>query len=171
MQAFLNSNTVKTERSNDDFAMRLIGTGVVVVDAKMGVARSVRWVGKNLGCRNPKGYIVCTLHDNGDRRQIKVHRLIWMSVNGEIPSGMMIDHINGKKGDNRISNLRLADAKLNAKNRRSYAGKDSPAVKLSLDEVVNIRRLHPQNSYSELALGFGVSKSLIAKIIRREIWL
>lgn len=43
------------------------------------------------------------------------HRLAWLYVYGEWPSGD-VDHINGKKGDNSISNLRLADRSKNMQN-------------------------------------------------------
>lgn len=46
------------------------------------------------------------------------HRLIYEHFNGEIPDGMNIDHINGNRKDNRIENLRLADYKTNARNRK-----------------------------------------------------
>ena len=36
------------------------------------------------------------------------HRLAWFYANGSCPDGMVIDHINGIKGDNRIANLRVA---------------------------------------------------------------
>ena len=35
------------------------------------------------------------------------HRHVWRAVNGEIPKGMTIDHINEDKHDNRIENLQL----------------------------------------------------------------
>lgn len=35
------------------------------------------------------------------------HRYVWTQHNGPIPDGMQIHHINGKKKDNRIENLRL----------------------------------------------------------------
>ena len=44
------------------------------------------------------------------------HRVAWMIHNGDIPDGMVIDHINGIRGDNRISNLRLATRSQNAVN-------------------------------------------------------
>ena len=35
------------------------------------------------------------------------HRLVWVWHFGAIPSGLQIDHINGKRDDNNIANLRL----------------------------------------------------------------
>jgi len=51
-----------------------------------------------------------------------VHRLVWEHVNGPIPKGMHIDHINGDKSDNRITNLRLTTPAQNAQNRPTTAG-------------------------------------------------
>jgi hypothetical protein len=52
-------------------------------------------------------------------RQNKVvylHRLIWEELVGPIPAGMQVDHINGNKTDNRLSNLRLVPQKTNLRN-------------------------------------------------------
>lgn len=40
-------------------------------------------------------------------RKTYAHRVIWTIINGEIPKGMHIDHINGIPSDNRIENLSL----------------------------------------------------------------
>jgi hypothetical protein len=45
------------------------------------------------------------------------HRLIWLWHYGKFPD-KQIDHINGKRDDNRISNLREADSKENGQNRK-----------------------------------------------------
>jgi len=45
------------------------------------------------------------------------HRLAWFYVHGVWPE-KHIDHINGDKGDNRISNLREADDRINMENMR-----------------------------------------------------
>lgn len=61
-------------------------------------------VGKRTGSVVAKGYRL--LHING--KYYMEHRIAWLIVHGQIPTGMTIDHINGIKGDNRITNLRLA---------------------------------------------------------------
>lgn len=38
---------------------------------------------------------------------LRVHRLVWMTFNGEIPDHLEIDHINSNKLDNRLENLQL----------------------------------------------------------------
>lgn len=40
-------------------------------------------------------------------RKTYAHRVIWTIINGSIPKGMQIDHINGVPSDNRIENLSL----------------------------------------------------------------
>lgn len=63
-----------------------------------------------------KGYRVGKI--NGAK--LAAHRVIWALVHGDWPSHQ-IDHINGDKADNRITNLRLATASQNAHNRTAYS--------------------------------------------------
>lgn len=46
----------------------------------------------------------------------KVHRVLWETMIGEIPEGMVIDHINTIRTDNRLENLRVATLKENSNN-------------------------------------------------------
>ena len=47
-----------------------------------------------------------------------VHRVVWELHNGEIPKGMVIDHINIDHTDNRIENLRCVTYRENGLNRK-----------------------------------------------------
>ena len=51
-----------------------------------------------------------------DGRMYYVHRLVWEEANGPVPEGMTIDHINGDRFDNDLSNLRVVTQQENMKN-------------------------------------------------------
>ena len=66
----------------------------------------------------------CTSTDVGGYKRIKVngrtmklHRLAWYAVTGEIPS--MLDHSDRDKSNNKVSNLRVCSQSENARNRKS----------------------------------------------------
>lgn len=62
---------------------------------------------------NAKGYISIRV---GALRPIRAHHLAWLISYGEWPSGQ-IDHRDRNPANNRLSNLRLASAKENSRNR------------------------------------------------------
>lgn len=68
--------------------------------------------GARCGHRHSNGYIIIRLR----RRGYTAARLAWMYVNGTWPAGE-VDHINGDKSDNRISNLRVATRLQNEANK------------------------------------------------------
>lgn len=68
--------------------------------------------GQVAGSLDAKGYIIIHFfHTN-----YKAHRLAWLYVYGELP-GKHMDHINGVRDDNRISNLRKAESYQNEHNK------------------------------------------------------
>lgn len=70
-------------------------------------------VGKVAGCTRSDGYVLLQVCGT----QMFAHRAAWLYVHGELPSGMVLDHINCDRADNRIANLRVADNSENAWNR------------------------------------------------------
>lgn len=73
-------------------------------------------VGRDLsaGSKMKSGYVTIGI----DGKQYYAHRLAWIYVHGSIPDGFNVDHLNGNRSDNRISNLQLeTQSQNNFKNR------------------------------------------------------
>lgn len=70
-----------------------------------------RYIGRK---HNKKGYwFVSLTSDDGNVLSTSLHRVIWMAVNGEIPEGYEVNHIDENKNNNSISNLNLLTPKEN----------------------------------------------------------
>lgn len=67
--------------------------------------------GSICGGYDKDGYIQTRI----DGHLYRAHRLVFLYVYGELPNGQ-IDHINHKRDDNRLSNLRLVSHQENRKN-------------------------------------------------------
>lgn len=81
---------------------------------------------KNIMCHHERhGYFRVNLND----RLYSAHKILWESVNQQaVPEGMQIDHIDGNKQNNCISNLRLVDNSANMKNAYANGHKGRVAV-------------------------------------------
>jgi len=75
------------------------------------VSRAPARAGQPTGCLNTLGYTVIGV----DRRLYLAHRLAWLYVHGNWPNGV-IDHLNGKRSDNRLANLQDGTQKDNVQN-------------------------------------------------------
>ncbi len=78
-----------------------------------------------VGSINNHGYV----QFEHEGRTFALHRAIWEMHNGEIPKGLIIDHIDRVRANNRIENLRLAthgenqvNAKIRSDNTTGYVG-------------------------------------------------
>ena len=67
--------------------------------------------GMVVGTRTRQGYL--SVHVDG--KNYLIHRLVWLYIYGEWPE-KFIDHVNGRKADNRLRNLRLATREENNRN-------------------------------------------------------
>ena len=81
----------------------------------------------------PRGYRQGAIFD----KLQKAHRVAWMIARGDIPDGMVIDHLDGNQSDNRLLNLRLATQSENLFNKRAQANSKTGVKGVSLHSLTN----------------------------------
>lgn len=156
--------------------VRLVETGRWRVDVNTGIVErrsSSGWV--RLAKQMPSGYVMVRAMMDGRRVCGLAHRLVWQVANGDIPSGLIINHINGTKHDNRLVNLEVVTYSENVIHAHRTGlidqhGQRNPAAKLSDHEIAAIRLAYGCGgvTQSELAARHGVSHQHVSKLIRGE---
>lgn len=118
-------------------------------------------------------YYQVRIQHNRKRLHVAASRLVWQHFFGNIEGGLCINHINGKKLDNRPENLELVTYSENIKHAyrtglKEQYGQKNPNCRLTDEVVVDIRERYFQEeaSQSELAKEYGVSQATISKLVR-----
>ena len=113
---------------------------------------------------------------------VYAHRVVWIHFNKkEIPSGMDINHLNGKPQDNSPANLETATRQentihagrvLHVMGKKMQNGEANTSAKLTVEKVYQIRDLCEAELWSQkmIAGWFGVSQSTISDIHQRRTW-
>ncbi len=106
------------------------------------------------------------------------HRISYLIYEGPIPEGKCVCHrcdvpacVNpnhlflGTKGENNTDRNKKGRTRTG-----DFRGEKGPAAKLTEEQVLEIRRLYPKLSQSQLAQKFGVCQMTISWIVRRKRW-
>lgn len=110
-------------------------------------------------CRN--GYIRFFIREH----HYSAHHLVWEAFNGPIPKGMVIDHIDGNKSNNAISNLRLVSQSENIyHNTEISKGTAKKVYQYTLDGQF----VKEYNSLTEAGQNIKATKEAIGQAIKRE---
>lgn len=72
--------------------------------------------GREIKTKSTTGYYILCLYLNKQKWVLKFHHYAWYSSYGNVDFNML-DHFNQDKLDNRIHNLRIANAQINQHNR------------------------------------------------------
>lgn len=106
--------------------------------------------------KKPNGYLHFSKSTGGAPNQTLVHRFVYEYFKGPIPKGLVIDHIDGDRHNNRVDNLRAVTVRQNTMFGR--------AGKLNEEDVSSIKALLGTKSQRQIAKDFGVSEQLICDI-------
>lgn len=125
---------------------------------------------------NPKGYKYMTLRNNGHERSWRVHRLVMLAFEGKCPQGKEVNHIDGNKTNNNLSNLEYVTSKQNRQHavyviKTALLGTKNGRSKLNDEKVREIRRLSETGlGHQALANLYHVHRSAISLIIEGKTW-
>lgn len=122
--------------------------------------------------------------------QYSVHRLVAAAFIGPCPEGKEVNHIDGKKWNNHVSNLEYVTRKENIHHARrtglqkyahgrrhgtnthpeSYRGERNARATLTDEKVRQIRALAPTLKYRVIAEMFGTTTANVEEIVARRTW-
>jgi hypothetical protein len=125
-------------------------------------------------CDNGRGYLCVNLKANGKQAQKTVHRLVATAFIANPDNLPEVNHIDGNKVNNSVSNLEWCNRADNLKHafknglNKQCKGLDNKQHTLSKEAVIFIRnnaKPYDKNySYAELARKFNVSEPTIKKV-------
>lgn len=123
-----------------------------------------------------RGYEFITLYRDGAVRGFGVHTLVAAAFIGPRPDRFHVNHKNGIKTDNRLSNLEYCTPKENIAHSiavlgHSLDGEQAPMSKLTDSSVREIRRrCEGGEKQVSVARDFGVSPTTVSRIVLRRAW-
>jgi hypothetical protein len=128
---------------------------------------------------NSKGYSQVGLTINGKTDTRKVHRIVMHAFVGPCPEGYQVNHINGARTDNRLSNLEYVTPSENVRhsvdvlgNQLGGHGEANSQAKLTEETVREIRRRWSTGRYTkkQIAHDLGLNRQHVTKIVNRICW-
>ena len=138
----------------------------------------IRLNGKVLRPSLASGYQKVCLKQNGPHKQFLVHRLVAASFIGPCPVGRQVNHVDGCKLNNRLSNLEYVTGCENMQHAsragllKVMCGANHYRAKLTDRDVLDIRAAYAAGgvTHRKLADKYGVDKANIHHIIHRQTW-
>lgn len=118
------------------------------------------------------GYLQIRLSRDKKTKCISLHRLIYQSFKGKIKDGYHINHTNGIRGDNRLTNLEEVTPEENNKKMLFLRrGIEVNTNKITESQVMEIRKKKAAGVRTlDLMKEYKLSRSTITRIAKGKIW-
>lgn len=120
----------------------------------------------------PSGYETIDLRKDNAAKVFYIHRLVLEAFAGKPLPSHEACHENGKRGDNRLCNLRWDSRSNNHKDKAKHGtapwGENCGTAKLNAAQVMAIR--NDSRPSSAVAADYGISFSHVCSIRRRKNW-
>lgn len=123
-----------------------------------------------------KGYCCLDLCKNGNIKRVKIHRLVLLAFIQNHENKLEVNHIDGNKKNNNVSNLEWNTASENKKHALLTGLRIMPNggihhnSKLNENDVLKIREMGKNTIHKIISEKFNVSKSVVTNIINRKSW-
>jgi hypothetical protein len=121
------------------------------------------------------GYERAVLQHGKKTKQFAVHRLVAMAFIENKEGKPFVNHIDGNKTNNTLSNLEWVTKSENERHAfmiglKCLKGENHNQSKLTEAQVREIRSKKGVNTYEALAKEYGVTKSAISSILNNRTW-
>lgn len=127
---------------------------------------------------NAKGYRRVGLYHGNGKELFSVHRLVAEAFINNPQNKRVVNHKNGIKDDNRLSNLEWCTDSENCIHalktglRKAQKGSKSSRAKLTESDVILIRKLYNEYKIKQEIIGviFGLKRGTVSSITTRKNW-
>ncbi len=122
-------------------------------------------VGREAGRLRKDGYREVKIN----QRYYSTHRLVWFAEYGTFP-GLHIDHVNGKRSDNNILNLREVSARDNHNNRPCHRRGALPGVSFKKEKLARPWHARLAIGFKQIHIGYFATEKAahVAYLLKRE---
>jgi hypothetical protein len=128
---------------------------------------------------NRGGYLILNLSRVGEKpKSFRVHRIVAEHFLPKKENLLDVNHIDGNKQNNHVSNLEWSNKSLNGKHAYSLGlnsaspqlGEKHGMSVLKEEDIIKIRQLHGSISNRDIAKLYNVTPTQIGRIIKRQCW-
>ena len=140
------------------------------------VRRKDTWKKLKSRVHKKSGRVYLNITFMGKTKSVLVNRVVALKYLPNPDGKAEVNHIDGNKENNHVSNLEWANRSEQEKHAfreglKSTRGSQNSNAKLSASDVVEMRKRYMAGEgFSELATAYGVSQSTVRGIIRGSTW-